>query len=33
MGVLEYVQIIFLIVVVGVGVVGFVRAVNDKSDE
>ncbi len=33
MGILEYVQIIFLVAVVGIGLVGFMRAVNDKDDE
>ncbi len=33
MGILEYFQILFLIVVVSVGLIGFIRAVNNKDDE
>ncbi len=32
MGTLEYVQIIFLLAVVAVGVIGFIRAINSKDD-
>ncbi len=32
MGTLEYVQIIFLLAVVAVGIIGFVRAINHKDD-
>ncbi len=32
MGILEYVQIIFLLAVVAVGIVGFIRAINSKDD-
>ncbi len=32
MGVLEYVQIVFLVAVVSVGIIGFIRAVNDKDE-
>jgi len=32
MSTLEYAQIIFLLAVVAVGIVGFIRAVNSKDD-
>jgi hypothetical protein len=31
MSILEYVQIIFLVVIVGVGLVGFIRALNSDD--